>query len=234
MTIDKQGFLSPEIAGWIERHRAANKAWFDLANELNEITLTLLGIITVPSGENQPFAGSLLYMRGLSNFQGAMLLAERGMTQEARAITRGIFEAVFFLGAVCKAPEPTIAALIADDGSRRTKIARALVGMPGDSGLRANHIEKLEQFLSDQAKSDSKSKEFSVFEAARAAGLIEIYDVFYRGLSNDAAHPSITSLNRHVDANEKGEIVGLTWGPDVPDVEDTISSACTRVVKILV
>jgi hypothetical protein len=72
-----------------------------------------------------------------------------------------------------------------------------------------------------------------VFEAAKLAKLESVYDTCYRGLSNDAAHPSVTSLNRHVKANEIREIIGFHWGPDPADVEDTINNACTAAIYLV-
>lgn len=95
MTIDDQGFLSPEITSWVEKHRAENIAWFLLAESLNRIAHRQLGLLKIPADNNQLFVASLLFMRGLSNFQGAILLSERGMTQEARTITRSCFENIF-------------------------------------------------------------------------------------------------------------------------------------------
>src|ERR1700680_5016318 len=33
----EQGFLSPSITEWIERHRLANASWFGLAEDLNDV-----------------------------------------------------------------------------------------------------------------------------------------------------------------------------------------------------
>ena len=65
------------------------------------------------------------------------------------------------------------------------------------------------------------------------AGLKDIYDVFYRGLSNDSSHPSITALNRHVESNHAGLVTGLKWGPDVNDVRYMLSAACTAGVYLV-
>jgi hypothetical protein len=66
-----------------------------------------------------------------------------------------------------------------------------------------------------------------------ARRLKDIYDVFYRGLSNDSSHPSITALNRHVESNHAGLVTGLKWGPDVNDVRYMLSAACTAGVYLV-
>ncbi len=233
MTIDEQGFLSPDIQDWIRKHRTENVAWFALAEDLNGIGHRQLALLKVPAEDNQAFLTALLFMRGLSNFQGAILLVERGMTQEARTLIRGCFETVFCLGAVRK--DPTFAnALIRDDASRRQRLARLLLKLPDDSsGLDAGHIEKLTGFLDGLAQSGVQAEPLQIFRTAELAGLADIYDTYYRGLSNDAAHPSVTALNRHVNADESGLIKGFRWGPEVTDVEDTLMTACTAAVYVI-
>jgi hypothetical protein len=64
-------------------------------------------------------------------------------------------------------------------------------------------------------------------EVAKSARLSSVYDVYYRGLSNDAAHPSLISLKRYWESNENNVI--FRWGPDVNDVEETLVAACTAI-----
>jgi hypothetical protein len=40
--------------------------------------------------------------------------------------------------------------------------------------------------------------------------------------------------NRHVEADELNTIVGLRWGPEVPDVQDTVSCVCTAAIHLIV
>ena len=102
MTIDEQGFLSPEIAAWIGKHRAENRAWFSLAMDLNSVAQQELLLLEVPLEDSKAVLATLLFVRGLSSFQAAILLAERGMTQDARTIARSCFESVFCFGALRK------------------------------------------------------------------------------------------------------------------------------------
>ena len=60
------------------------------------------------------------------------------------------------------------------------------------------------------------------------AELGEVYDIYYRSLSNDSAHPSLTSLKRHFPTN------GLfTWGPQTGDVGVAMSYACTACIYLI-
>ena len=123
MTIDTDGFLSADISTWVEKHRKENREWFELASDLNRVAHQQLALLKIPSVDSKAFTAALLFIRGLSNFQGAILTAERGMTLETGTLARSCFETVFYLGALSKSPE-FIETLIADDADRRGVIAR--------------------------------------------------------------------------------------------------------------
>jgi Family of unknown function (DUF5677) len=233
MSIALQGFLSPELSAWTAKHRSENPRWFELAEALNRIGCSLQRGLTIPADDNHMFLAALLFMRGLSSFQASVLLAERGMTTEARTLARSCFESVFCLGAVCTDPAfPD--RFIRDDSERRQKLARALLKLPPESsGLEAEHEAKLRNFLASQAESGIDPAPLVIADAAVRAGMTGVYDMFYRGLSNDAAHPSVTALNRHVEANENGVVVGLRAGPDVSDVKDTLAATCTAAIYMV-
>jgi hypothetical protein len=122
--------LSADIRAWIKKHRTENQAWFGLAEDLNRIGHRQLAILSVPADDKPAFLTALLFMRGLSGFQGAILLAERGMTQEARTLVRGLLRDRIL--SRCNPEGPAFAEVfVRDDASRRQKLARAL--LKGDS-----------------------------------------------------------------------------------------------------
>jgi Family of unknown function (DUF5677) len=234
MTIDEAGFLSSEIAAWAERHRTdpACRGWFSLAERVNRLLQKAILALKVPDSDNQVWTATLLLLRGISSFQGTVVLAERGMTGEARTLVRSCFETLFYLGAVLVDPE-FVEALVRDDAERRSKIAKSLLRLPDGSGLEQEHTTKLERFLNDLERSGTEPEGVKIFAAAKKASLQDIYETYYRGLSNDAAHPSITALNRHLKADDAGEIVGLHWGPDASDIGDTMNHACTAAIYLV-
>jgi hypothetical protein len=88
--LGEEGFLSPVISEWIKQHRLANQGWFSLADDLNRVAMRLMPSLIVPPEDDNVFLAVLLFLRGLSSFQGAVLLAERGMTQDARNARSGL------------------------------------------------------------------------------------------------------------------------------------------------
>jgi hypothetical protein len=232
-TVDQAGFLSSEISSWIERHKSNPRCreWFVLAGDLNHFLQKAITMIKAPSDDSQIFNAVLLFLRGVSSFQGTILLAERGMTNDARTLVRSCFETLFYLRAVLEDPK-FAEALIRDDADRRSKLANILLQLPDGSGLEHEHRARLDRFLNNLEAQGIEREAIKIFEAARLAKLEPVYHTYYRGLSNDAAHPSVTSLNRHLKANEIGKVIGFHWGPDAADVEDTINKACTAAIYL--
>lgn len=234
MSIDEEGFLSPKIQDWINKYRNENSDWFKLAENMNRIGQQQLALLEIPVDNAKSFLIAMLFIRGLSGFQATVILTERGMTTEARTLCRGCFETAFYIGALIKDPE-FVNVMLDDDTSRRKRLANGLLDLRSHpDSLDAAHKELLEQFVNNLLQSNFKSSTVQIEDAARIAGLIDIYNVFYRSLSNDSAHPSVTALTRHMRVDENESINNeLPWGPNVSDVLDTISTACSAMVHLI-
>lgn len=231
MSIDEEGFISPDIQDWINKHRNENSDWFRLAENMNRIGQQQLALLEIPTDNAKSFLIAMLFIRGLSGFQATVILTERGMTTEARTLCRGCFETAFYIGALIKDPE-FVSAMIDDDTSRRKKLANGLLNL--QSNPDSLDAALLEQFVNNLLQSNFKSSTVQIEDAARRGGLIDIYNVFYRSLSNDSAHPSVTALTRHMGFDETDAINNeLPWGPNVSDVLDTISTACSAMVHLI-
>jgi hypothetical protein len=224
MTIDEQGFLSPRIAAWIDKHHAENRPWFSLARDLNSLAQQELMLLEVPLEDNNASLAAQLFVRGLSSFQTTILLAERGMTQDARTITRSCYETVFCFGALHK--DPGFLEKF-EKGDMQGKKTFANTLLAGGSKPEAEVTEMLSRFLDDLEQSGEQAARFSIKQAAKSAGLGAVYDAIYRGLSNDAAHPSLIALKRYCAVDENNEFKGFQFGPDVKDVEETLIISCT-------
>jgi hypothetical protein len=78
MGIDEEGFLSPDITAYIQKHRAPNPDWFQVATDLNRIAQRQFFLLSVPDHDKRAIISTRLFIRGLSHFQGVIILAERG------------------------------------------------------------------------------------------------------------------------------------------------------------
>ena len=226
MSIDEAGFLSPTIEEYIKKYRAENPGWFQVAEDLNHLAQRQLLSISVPDHDQRIIISTLLFMRGLSNFQGAIILVQRGMSSDARILTRSCFEAVFYLNALGKDPA-FLDALLGDDTARRQKTARAQ--LKDISGLAPNEVEILTGVLEEKIE----LREINLAHVANKAGLTKQYDVFYRPLSNFSAHPSMSALSQHLHADEQGLATGLRRGPDGSGIAVTLMAACSACVQLV-
>jgi hypothetical protein len=139
MSFDRDGFLTSDLVHWTVKYRRDHLRWFELASQLNGLAQGLVRSMTIRSDDNAAFVGSLLFLRGLSSFQGVTLLSERGMTQEARTLARSCFETMFYLGALQSDPA-FLDDIIGEDAAQRRKIANALIKLPEHQGLDAKRM----------------------------------------------------------------------------------------------
>ena len=111
------GFLSPEMEPFVAQCRKQNALWFALAEDINRTAQATLTTYQIgPEISAQHLFGLLLLIRTLSNFQGGLLMAERGMVVEVRTLFRCCFENAFWLGALLKGPRRH---LLRTDGADR-------------------------------------------------------------------------------------------------------------------
>jgi len=218
--LDDEGFLSPGISTWIEQIRQENSEWFELAWKLNRIgQRQLVALMKVTGMDTQKFLSALLFMRGLQNAQSAVMLAERGMTSDALALARSIFEAVFRLDALHRNKD-FVSRFVRDDMDRRSKLVRVFLdGNVGTRTFDATETARLNRFL-DEARSSGPT--LPIFDGAKGATLHQFYDGFFRGISDDLVHASLATLRRHVRMDDKGHFAGFQWGPDVLHVADAL------------
>jgi hypothetical protein len=217
--MNRTGYLGGSIQRWIEKHTHENKEWFGLVEDISGLGEQHLSILTTRHDDKRSIIACLLFLRGLSLIQGAILLSERGLTIEARILVRALFETAFYLGAVKNDPE-FLDALIKNDASQRHKLAREVLKLSERVELDQGAQERLSGFIQRISESDMAS--LAIYEAAKKAELVDVYNIYYRSLSNDAAHPSITSLNHYVDSTATGRMDALRWGPDVSNIADTL------------
>jgi hypothetical protein len=100
MSLESDGYLSPDVGKWIAKHRSEHMAWFELANRLNRVCQRAMLGAVVPDADNRALLVILFFARALSSYQGAVLMVERGMSVEALTLARSCLESSFYLGAV--------------------------------------------------------------------------------------------------------------------------------------
>lgn len=231
MSIAEQGFLSPDLDRFIGKHRQHNRAAFDLADDLNRTAQRLmLGTEVRMEGDvlSEKNLAQLLFVRALSNFQGAVLMAERGAIVEARTLTRTCLETVFALVAAVKMDTSFIDRMVANEMGSKSKGANWLLNR-ADRGdyLHPEAEENLQAFIDRLKAENEPTGAFGSEDMARRAGLDGLY-IFFRQFSSDAAHPMLEALNRYIDNGKGGVGPEIIWGPNcgADEIADTVIMAC--------
>jgi len=233
-SIRNAGFLSPRTNDFLSMYRQQLCAWFDLIEALNALGQRQMHRGVEKAGK----LGSLdpinisarLFMRTMSNFQGSVLLAERGMVVEAQTLVRSCYENSFWIGAFFSSPAEALEAFQLDETKSQDSRADAFLRIVEEHGDDAALKETREQFARRREK--SKKAATGMEKLAKLAGLHTVF-AFYKEVSASSAHPSLYSIERYFD-KIPGGWRGFVGGPDTKEnVALALNLACHAVICAL-
>jgi hypothetical protein len=227
MSFEVDGFLSDTLAGRFSSMPQCFD-WFELAKELNRVGKKIAFEERVLEIEGSGLSDvktltMLLLFRALSNFQGSILMADRGLIVEARALARCLGESVLcMVGAKC---DPDHWKSLVDDElkSRRAR-SRLLLRKPDWLDEQKTKMLNQNEFM----KSDWKPVSSLDYAKIAEKGDVEIHYVLFRQLSADAAHASLEALFRYVTEESDGMIKSLQPAPKLaPElIAETVDIDC--------
>ena len=228
MSLNDDGLLSADIAKLINVFRSESALWFGLAERLNRLgqrlALRELEFQTEGGLADSRVLVLLLFFRSLTNFQGTVLMAERGMIIEARTLSRNCIECAICMAGLKVDPEQWKALLRDEIGSRKS---RAKYLLRNEDWLASGDVEQLRTLVKTLEEQWNASSRLDYAKIAEKAG-IEILYLLYRQLSADAAHPSVEALSRYIAEDEDGAIKTLQSLPAIKsgDISGTLSILC--------
>ena len=192
MSIDKEGFLSPEVEAARVRIRANYEKWFALAYRFNLYAQGLADKSdSYPASDDDPgYVMRCLFKRALSNFQGAIVMLERGMLAEARILTRALVEDYLFIDTVKREGRQFALKMSAASDWSAKLLWDDILANPDDY-----HAESVAAAKRNQNPVSQKTK-MSFEGLADDAGIAKAYTA-YRELSTDAAHPGQRAFDRY-------------------------------------
>lgn len=178
-------------------------------------------IAAQPINDPVPLA-VMLVSRTLSNFIGSQVLLREGLLVEARVLVRCCFENVFWLAGLCSEGEKFAQLMRQDEAGSTKRRMEFAVGLSSD--LAAETKSDIKKGLSHIAKNwptpcSLSPKEVAVIGKAKDAYLI------YCQLSADSAHPSLSSLLRHVSRADGGHVIAISPNYKESDFKDTYGLA---------
>ncbi|MFS3136166.1 hypothetical protein ACLRDC_12400 [Gluconacetobacter sacchari] len=174
--------------------------WIGLALDLRTSCLSLLSENPVNTerslDESVELFATLIFCRTITNFKGAIILFQNGLIVEAQTLQRSCFENSLWLRRLAHEGND-FAKSISDDGlCNETSFAKLLMPTVSDESVAAELREHI-YVGSGRKRIDTKGP-------GGIDGAEEDYAEFRR-LSMSAAHPSSTSLLRHVKMNVETE-----------------------------
>jgi len=215
--------------------------WLDLAHRLYEKGKAIFDesdVLESVAGTRDPKVVALtLLARTMGNFQAGILLLENGHVVEARTMARCCYENLFWIAALAKSGEAFVHAMELDDTASRMKRATGLLEWTKAQNQKFDFAKTLADFHSCLKIKHGKPSTISQKTAADDGGVGAAY-IVYRELSGDAAHPSATSLSRHVSWDGDGDEARFTLHAlpiEEPfAVEDTLELACNPLLGVCV
>ena len=232
MSLDKHGFLGSEMESWIKDCRQRYSAYFGIATEVNEFCQASMFEFPVHNKDVQEMLTAALYMRTLSNYQSVILLCERGMAPERRAMLRVMLEAVVKLCAIAKDDPQLTKDFVLEDQSERLRLLkkfRRLYGGRLPPNVDVNEFEQLERQLEAEKRT---IKVRTTEDWAKEAGLLDWYLTAYSVLSA-SVHAGVKDLEHYFVIDKQGNIKEFNWGPDDRGMKDHLATAIEGILIAL-
>lgn len=194
------GFLGSELDSACEAIMEANSDWFSLAKSTNLLTMRIvqeaLDNVHATSWSAEAIAVRLL-LRAAGVYQGALLLAQRGMHVEGRIMARSLLEVSFSVGALTSVQSKYIQMLRDDHLKSRRNRFQTLQ----NQGHAKTPAER--KALKEAIESLSKSLELISPKILASMSPLEFQYYAYQCLSDESSHVSASSLEHHVNAYEE-------------------------------
>jgi hypothetical protein len=172
--------------------------------------------------------------RTINNFAAMRVLIEQGFIVEARTLVRCCWENLFWIGGLTAEGHQFVDKVVGSEVMNRRKRGRELLDWAKKQKQTSDFESQLEQYLGrlDAAHPTPSQTDF---KAAAEAGKIGDGYIIYRVLSADAAHPSVTSLDRHLHP-KSDNVLDLTGMPllEEYEVEETLEFGCNALLACVI
>lgn len=227
MSIDREGFLSPDIDKFKQLYRHRFKEYFSLAHAAVQQCHILKFRLDVKVTHGQRVYAAALFLKVMMDVEATIRILELGMGCQGRSLLRVALEASFILANMCKSADFLRAyAMIGE--RQRLKLVRGIKGSQ-DPALENVQNELTDELLRELEQSVKGEPSKSAEHLAQNVDMSEIYNTHYRLFCMDV-HTGPASLDRIFTENEDKEITGFQGGPD--ENEDLVPELleCARVL----
>lgn len=226
------GFLSLDLTEFTRDVRAKEAKWFSLAERLNRVCVALA--YQIGAKDDKGITILAAYARGLQSYQGALLLAERGMLADGLSLQRSMVECVITIG--CAAQDGFLDRLVEDHYAHRRQFSQASIDDPMVVHADAEMVMACKEAIAEaKALYPEKGRPKGIVwkDCADSAGLTTLYNLFYRGPSGNAAHVNANALNRHIVADDGGDVIALCFEPESDGIDQLLSNLVTVALHLV-
>lgn len=208
-------YLGEDPEQTIAQVRQRDSDWFAFSEEVAAFTGDLINRMHVPDGDQRLLLAALLYGRVAAAFETVIVLAERGMHTEGRAIRRLLLEALFILCAIKNQPS-RVNDYLDNDKHRLRDILMKIDKL--NPRLRDALAPELSAEIVEQRKNEfqTAAKGITYMRPEQYAQDARLYDIYLTDYSflSEATHHVAKDVERHIATNADGDIDGMYWGPE--------------------
>jgi hypothetical protein len=209
--------------------------WAQLANDIGQMGLDILGSAPVTVTEKRladpKVLAIMLMSRSLSHFRGVFSLIDADLIVEARVLVRCCFENAFWIAQLHAEGDKFVRKMLRDE--MRSRKVRGELALSKGAALADEAKARLRAQLREINKGFPDAESLNP-KAVAMNGLLSDGYMLYSQLSADAAHPTVTSLNRHV-AHENGEpVIEVEPTPTEDEIVMTLDWACNAMLGVCV
>jgi hypothetical protein len=226
------GFLGDELKMFRENVRAKHVTGFHYMEQTNALAMRILWTLPLADLDEAMAHAVMSYARAVQNFQCILLMAERGAITEARILARAQAETLFLALGMFEKPD-MLTLLQEDNAAHRKGVANAVIQMNVADRTGAD-MSRFEQEVENVvAQYGDKPRSIKWSALAYEVGVGKIYEYAYRFTSGDAAHATLESLNRHVQAKEGEDLHQFIFNPTDDDIGPTFCAGLASMVKLM-
>jgi hypothetical protein len=208
--------------------------WTQLANDIGQ---TALGILSAPLTLTEkrfrdPKALAFMLMaRSLSHLRGVFTLVDAGLIVEARVLVRCCLENGFWVEQLLAEGDKFVRKMAADEA--RSRKVRGELAMRRKEALTDEASDRLRAQLRAINKGWPDAESLNPKAVALNGVLAEGY-LLYSQLSADAAHPTVTSLARHVVKDNGETVIDVEPTSTEQEIVMTLDWACNAMLGVAV
>lgn len=245
----EHGFLSDKITNSIPEFRKAAAPWFNLYFDLNQCAQQqMLSASAVLKNDDMPslFVFSLYY-RLINTYQSVLLLVERGLDTDSKALLRNMLETLFVMKAIANDRSFARIYLLSNERSRINLLDnvvqanKLLKSQRADVFLTDGQLDEMRNEVAAFRKANPRPKGkggkplsdgTEVFNIAAKAGLRIMYMQHYIYLC-DYAHPSHNGMREFFEQDAMGNIVSYRTGRNDGDAAANLRISMTFLLGAL-